>query len=370
MSKRLKLHYLARLFPFVEANYNFIELGPRGTGKSCAFSEFSPYSTPISGGQATTSTRPSSSWSTLLTSTCSTPFRIPSTWLCALLKLLHPTGEPVPAELDEYLEYAVEGRRRVKEQMNKRKSDDEYTRINLSFFDHTGTERVVSCEESKGSQATLAPKRKVIDELDAAAEIKEQHYKILYGSTMEEQSDSDEKAPDDLFLEHLRALRDIGENPASLGARPDDLARVLALIAVAGPGTCALCSLVRIAPGIEEYDSELLSAALRVSWRFRTLFNLPESIALLRVSDQDEDIYWRLVLQYCLEGNLQSLLDEQAHVLLDACWLNGHEPRKIVKDVSSALAESLSIRSAPISRRRCWHSSIPSSILRSSRDCW
>src|SRR4029077_15987529 len=54
-SKRLKLHLLARLIPFVEANYNFIELGPRGTGKSYVFSEFSPYVTLVSGGQTSTS---------------------------------------------------------------------------------------------------------------------------------------------------------------------------------------------------------------------------------------------------------------------------------------------------------------------------
>jgi len=56
LSKRLKFHYIARLAPLVEANYNFIELGPRGTGKSYFFSEFSPYATLISGGQATKST--------------------------------------------------------------------------------------------------------------------------------------------------------------------------------------------------------------------------------------------------------------------------------------------------------------------------
>jgi ATP-dependent Lon protease len=50
------MHFLARLLPLVEANYNFIELGPRGTGKSYTFSEFSPYSTLISGGQTTTAT--------------------------------------------------------------------------------------------------------------------------------------------------------------------------------------------------------------------------------------------------------------------------------------------------------------------------
>ena len=54
LSLRLKFHFLARFFGFVEKNYNFIELGPRGTGKSYSFSEFSPYATLISGGQATT----------------------------------------------------------------------------------------------------------------------------------------------------------------------------------------------------------------------------------------------------------------------------------------------------------------------------
>src|SRR5438093_5477325 len=51
-TRRLKLLQLARLIPFVEHNYNFIELGPRGTGKSYAFSEFSPYCILISGGKA------------------------------------------------------------------------------------------------------------------------------------------------------------------------------------------------------------------------------------------------------------------------------------------------------------------------------
>jgi ATP-dependent Lon protease len=55
LTKRVKFHFIARLAPLVEPNFNFIELGPRGTGKSYFFSEFSPYSTLISGGQATKS---------------------------------------------------------------------------------------------------------------------------------------------------------------------------------------------------------------------------------------------------------------------------------------------------------------------------
>ena len=54
MEKRLKLLLLTRFVPFVEKNYNFIELGPRGTGKSYAFSEMSPYCILISGGRAST----------------------------------------------------------------------------------------------------------------------------------------------------------------------------------------------------------------------------------------------------------------------------------------------------------------------------
>jgi ATP-dependent Lon protease len=50
--RRLKLLLLSRFIPFVEKNFNYIELGPRGTGKSYAFSEMSPYCILISGGKA------------------------------------------------------------------------------------------------------------------------------------------------------------------------------------------------------------------------------------------------------------------------------------------------------------------------------
>ena len=55
METREKLHYLLRLVPFVQKNYNLVELGPRGTGKSHIYSELSPYSILISSGQTTVS---------------------------------------------------------------------------------------------------------------------------------------------------------------------------------------------------------------------------------------------------------------------------------------------------------------------------
>jgi ATP-dependent Lon protease len=50
MSRRLKLHFLARLIPLSERNYNLVELGPRGTGKSYVVQEVSPYSALLTGG--------------------------------------------------------------------------------------------------------------------------------------------------------------------------------------------------------------------------------------------------------------------------------------------------------------------------------
>lgn len=50
---RNKLMQLIRLIPFCERNYNLIELGPKGTGKSHIYSEFSPHGILISGGEVT-----------------------------------------------------------------------------------------------------------------------------------------------------------------------------------------------------------------------------------------------------------------------------------------------------------------------------
>lgn len=50
---RVKWHLLARLVPLVENNVNICELGPRGTGKSHIYKEFSPNSILVSGGQTT-----------------------------------------------------------------------------------------------------------------------------------------------------------------------------------------------------------------------------------------------------------------------------------------------------------------------------
>ena len=298
LSQRLKFHFIARLAPLVEANFNFVELGPRGTGKSYFYSEFSPYSTLISGGQATKAVLFYNNarrkiglvgyWDTvafdevggikvkdpdtiqimkdfmangrfsrgveviadaslafvgnidqsveqIVHSTeydlfqplpqqfdlavmdrfaCYLPgwempknstefltenFGLITDYLAeafhyqlkhtnryeevskrirlgsavegrdekgikktvsAFLKILHPAGPPDEQEFNEYVAYAVECRRRIKEQMNKRKPDDEFARIGLSYFDEAGQETVVFCPESRNAMATLEPMRR------------------------------------------------------------------------------------------------------------------------------------------------------------------------------------------------------------------
>ncbi|RQS20853.1 BREX system Lon protease-like protein BrxL [Burkholderia sp. Bp8998] len=359
LSKRVQMHFIARLAALVEPNYNYIELGPRGTGKSYFFSEFSPYATLISGGQATKATlfynnarrkvglvgfwdtvafdevggikvkdpdtiqimkdfmangrfsrgaeviadaslsfvgnidvsvqqvvnsnehdlfqplppeldlavmdrfaayipgweMPKNS-SEFLTSNygfitdylaeafhyqfkhtnryeeVSKRIRLGKSiegrdekgikkTVCAFLKVLHPNGPPTDEEFEEYVAYATECRRRVKEQMNKRKPDDEFARINLSYFKASGEEVVVFCPESKDAPATQQPARRRLNQADgqptevaemqpaaqpepaaqasqsaptpaspaqatvapSPAELKEQHFTILYGDT-------------------------------------------------------------------------------------------------------------------------------------------------------------------------------------------
>lgn len=53
LSERQKNALFLRMVPFVERNYNLVELGPRGTGKSHLFQQISPYAHLISGGKAT-----------------------------------------------------------------------------------------------------------------------------------------------------------------------------------------------------------------------------------------------------------------------------------------------------------------------------
>jgi hypothetical protein len=132
-----------------------------------------------------------------------------------------------------------------------------------------------------------------------------------------------------------------------LGRPPDDLADVLVDMALASPTVAAVRALARVTPGLEPGSRSLCQAAAHVAGGFRTLFNLPETTALLR--GDDEEAYWRLILQHSLDGNLQAVLDEYAHFLRDSLGLADHPSGEIAHGVGRAMAEALSLRTAPVS---------------------
>jgi len=93
-------------------------------------------------------------------------------------------------------------------------------------------------------------------------------------------------------------------------------------------------------------------SSMRMSRPFIRLFNLPTSIALLRglyaLESQGAQAYWRQVLDYCLDGGLQAVLDEYVHFLKESEGLFSHERGKAAHRISEATADALSLRAASL----------------------
>jgi len=147
------------------------------------------------------------------------------------------------------------------------------------------------------------------------------------------------------FRKHIRYLADFALGVRALGRPPDDLAKVMASMALGAPGVCALRSLRRVSGGIPYDDPVLLGGAASVAEGFRQLFNMPESMALLR-SEREGTPYWRKVLAYCVDGNLQSVLDEYAHCLKESLGFIGYDPEKAADAVAAEIADALSLRTS------------------------
>jgi hypothetical protein len=153
------------------------------------------------------------------------------------------------------------------------------------------------------------------------------------------------------WAEHVERAQEFAPSPdalalpsPTLGRPPADLARVLAETAIGGPGTCGLRALARVAGG-HNILPELWArdAAATVAWTFRTLFNLPEVIALIRGANRAEP-YWRRALEYCVDGNLQAVLDEYVHVLREALGLQARPGEEVATEIAATMMRALSIR--------------------------
>lgn len=149
-----------------------------------------------------------------------------------------------------------------------------------------------------------------------------------------------------LWAVHVEHARHLIDGQVELGRPPSDLSSVLAKIGVAGPAVSALRALARIVGGIDKVDLNVLrTGAAQVGWSFRHLFNLPESMALVRGLN-DAEPYWERVLDYCVAGGLQSALDEYTHILRESLGLLDSRPEVTVVEVANAMREPLSLRTS------------------------
>ena len=142
----------------------------------------------------------------------------------------------------------------------------------------------------------------------------------------------------------------------ALGRPPNDLAKVLAELAVGGPAQCALRMISSVSELPIAHDC-VVSNAARIGAAFRSFFNAPEVTAVIVDADSEESDaderggrYWRDVLRHSIDGNLQAVLDEHGHVLRD--WL-GHlnviddsRRKAAANDIASGVAEALELRTS------------------------
>ena len=153
---------------------------------------------------------------------------------------------------------------------------------------------------------------------------------------------------DAFFYQHVNQFKEFFKNPEKLGPRPGNLTDVLTKFALASPAVTALRSLLRL----REDDNALglphvFQSAAIVSAGFRVLYNLPETIALIR-SLNDKEPYWERVLEYGISGNLQAVLDEYVHVLEGALGFVDHPYEEIVLLIANAIHQALSIRTVTL----------------------
>jgi hypothetical protein len=154
--------------------------------------------------------------------------------------------------------------------------------------------------------------------------------------------------PDDTesrWVDHVELARLVAEGRVALGPPPPDLLEVVADIALGGPGVVALRALVRGAGDHGARQGAARTSAGRVAFALRALFNQPHVLHLLRYGQEDRP-YWRSTVAYAVEGCIQAVLDEYAHVLNESLGLFDAPPEKRFQGIAEAMRAAMTLRTA------------------------
>jgi hypothetical protein len=167
---------------------------------------------------------------------------------------------------------------------------------------------------------------------------------------MTEESDewswgSPEDEEQSLFQKHIAEASELLGRPSQLGRPPDDLADVLAKIAIGAPGTAIVRALLRHASEGEERAAWQSAASAALG--FRTLFNVPETILLLRGLFGRQLPYWDQALTYCCDGNLQAVLDEYVHILIDLLSVDAGTDEGL-RNLGEAIGNAVSLKTTSL----------------------
>ncbi|MBN1968507.1 MAG: hypothetical protein JW870_03990, partial [Candidatus Delongbacteria bacterium] len=148
------------------------------------------------------------------------------------------------------------------------------------------------------------------------------------------------------FVEHISNLKELFlleplRIVKELGTPPDDLIPVLAKISLASPAVVSLRALYGYSNG---YSPSLLYNASLISYGFRSLYVLPETISVIKKLFP-EGPYWKKILDYNIIGNLQSLLDEYIYILFESLGLmNLNDREKVICELGEHIEKVVSIR--------------------------
>jgi hypothetical protein len=167
---------------------------------------------------------------------------------------------------------------------------------------------------------------------------------ISWARLLDQGTDSD--GGESRYTEHVEIFTDVFRTPSKMGRMPDDLVSVLARVALASPAISALRAFSRLCSK-ESFGTYGLAAAAKIGLGFRTLFNTPDAITLIN-GLYPETPYWQKALQYCMDGNLQAVLDEYAHILYESLGLVGHDTQECTMKISDEIVKALSLRTTAL----------------------
>jgi len=154
------------------------------------------------------------------------------------------------------------------------------------------------------------------------------------------------RSHEDAWPSHVEALRTAVREKRVDGAVPEEALDLLVDVALGSPAICALRALHRISPELGWDHPDLLTAATRIAWGFRTLYNHHDTVALLRRGSGDR--YWHSVITQAARDNLQSVLDEYVHCLVESEGLTDSEPSIRVTELSKVIGRALSLHPSQI----------------------